>query len=117
MATGPKNGWGGRRPNQVGRPKSVDITSKERAAFIKAARAAGRKYGRTIHDELARMCFEAQDERTQLAAIKIYIEATKVNESRSEVTKTTRVEAPIILPEARPDPATEVVELPAQKRA
>lgn len=115
MATGPKGTWGGRRPNQTGRPRVVDITSKERAAFIKAAKSAAKKYGRTIHEELARLCFEGLDDRTQLAAIKLYIEATKINESKAEVTTTNRVEAPIILPDVRPDPAFEVVALPAKK--
>ena len=56
-----------------------------------------------------RLSYEAKDERTQLMAIKIYMDATQVK--KSEVKTMKQVTAPIILPASRPDPAAEVVPL------
>jgi hypothetical protein len=117
MATGPKNGWGGRRPNQTGRPRKYTDSENLRRALLRKAKQWEKKFGQGVDDILLTMIHgrnlegipvDVQD-KTRATAIKIFKEYTQPRESIQSVT--VKDERPrILLPEMRQDPSMAIPE-------
>ena len=103
MATGPKNRNGGPRPG-AGRPRSIDVSDRERNNILKAAKLRAKTEGRKVED-LLMDCIYGFEGRDKIAALKLYYDIMLVKETKSEVTSKKVAEAPIILPASKPDPA------------
>ncbi|MBI5017488.1 MAG: hypothetical protein HZB55_18615 [Deltaproteobacteria bacterium] len=104
---GARPGTGGARPG-AGR-KPMDISEKEKASVLKAARLAAKKYGSTPWEILFRIMHNDLDQtdvtvREQLAAIKIFRECVIATTSHN-VNEETPPCAPVVLPMMADDPA------------
>ena len=112
MSGKPKNsGWGGKRDNQTGRPRTIRTTSdKTKAKWLKAARELAKERGETIEKRLLSMLWDDDVADNAKAAIaKIYNEALITKESAQSISVNKQVGPTIGLPPLREDPALKVV--------
>ena len=106
MATGPKTGWGGKRPGAGAKPgwnKSRTRTVIEE--FLASAKKRAKETGKTLQDVLLDTIYsKKEDTKFRLAAMKIYLEVIVPKRSETEVTVNKGGKA-VKLPEIKPDPA------------
>jgi hypothetical protein len=105
MSTGPKSGWGGKRPG-AGRPNSV-ISKKALKPLSRALRTAKKTSGKDIFEILVGFAYdETLKIRDRLLAIRTILDALDIAFKAGEKIET---EAPdrgkMWLPPMRPDPA------------
>lgn len=112
VSTGPKFNWGGRRPNQTGRPILYSDSEKLRLALIRKGKQYEKKFGQSVDDVLLMLIHSKTlegvpcpvKEQTKISAIKIFKEFTtrKVTETNINVSDNRPM---MHLPPMRPDPA------------
>ncbi len=102
MSTGPKFGWGGRRPG-AGRPPAV-IPNRTLKPLLRALKAAKKRTGVEIHELLVSLAYkESLSTKDRLVAIRIILD--RLYSAPEE--KESKVPEPVgaILPPMGPDPA------------
>ena len=108
MSTGPKNGWGGARPNSG--PKKESLSVAQVREMLETAKKYAKEKGKSIDDVLCEFIFEEKvhdqvvQNNQRIAAIKLFKEYTiaKLNEG-GDIDK--NLSPSTYLPEERPDPA------------
>ncbi len=120
MSTGPKGEWGGRRPNQTGRPRAFNSSDRQVRNMLREAKKIAKEEGKTLDRLLLEIAYDkeyvvikkrngellelpAVEPKTRVAAIKVFKEFTI--HRVSEQNKTIKDERPAMrLPEMKPDP-------------
>lgn len=106
MSTGPKNSWGGARPNSGPKSNKPTVTERQVKRMLAEAMARAKKEGKTIDGVLLDIIYDADGKvPDKLAAIKLFKDFTMAKTSESNV-NVKKVNGPAIgLPASKPDPA------------
>jgi len=106
-----KSKWGGKRPNQTGRPrKKTTISEKTKKKWIQAANKFAKKHGMTVQEAILEMIVDKDvQDSVRVAAAKLYNEALIAKETVSDVTVTKNDGPAVGLPPLEKDPALRVV--------
>lgn len=106
MATGPKEGWGGKR-ERSGRKRSA-LSDAQVTSLLRAAKKKEKETGISIADQLISLIYGSKRDvkvKERISAIKVFYDQTITTASESDVQVTKNNEPSIYLPEQRPDPA------------
>lgn len=106
------NKWGGKRPNQTGRPKKKKtISERIKNNYIKAAEELAKEEGVTIEKALLSMVYSDKvQDAVKVAILKAYNEALLVKESEQAINVNENRGPVIGLPPRKEDPALTIVE-------
>lgn len=106
MATGPKSGWGGARPNSG--PKKQTLSAAQVQVMLNKAKERAEKEGKEIDDILLDFIYDGEGStKDRVACIKLWKEFSMAR--ISEGGEADRELGPgIYLPEERPDPSVVV---------
>ncbi len=104
MSSGPKSGWGGRRPG-AGRPPAV-IPNKALKPLLRALRVAKKTTGKDVFELLVGFAYgDSISTKDRILAIKIILDRLYSAPQEQEQTAKAPESVARILPPLRPDPA------------
>jgi hypothetical protein len=106
MATGPKEGWGGKREGS-GRKRSA-LSDAQVKKLLRAAKIKEKETGKSVADQLMAIIYGKKSEvkvKERIAAVKVFYDQTITSASEQDVNVTKNKEPSIYLPEQMPDPA------------
>jgi len=111
-----KYGWGGKRPNQTGRPRKKKTQSEKiKNNYLKAARKLAKVHGTPIEEAVLSMIYsEKVQDTVKVAILKAYNEALLVKESEQAVNVNENRGPRIGLPPIKEDQALTIVKGPKE---